>query len=350
MSSGTIIAKDIGTSLFILFDISFALCFPLYVSSSVFASSSSVSASSLSLKWNYNTRRRKEEIKDRCGKVENALIKPKRGEVKALFGVKKLKRPTHKFLDAYAILCFLLPPSTSFNHDLLHSIKSNNAPTRCAGLGRYTLPRNPVSVLNDPNWKLAMTDEYNALIENRTWELVPSPPNVNVIRSMWIFRHKEHSDGSFERHKARLVGDGKTQQIGIDCGETFSPVIKPATIGIVLSLALSKKWSIHQLDIKNVFLHGDLQETIYMHQTLGFRDPSNPYHVCLLRKSLYGLKQAPRAWYQRFVDYVASIGFHHNQFDNSLFIFQQDSEMAYLLLYVDDIILTTSSDTLRKSC
>ncbi|CAH9104323.1 unnamed protein product [Cuscuta epithymum] len=140
-----------------------------------------------------------------------------------------------------------------------------------------------------------MLDEFNALIANNTWELVPRPQGVNVIRSMWIFRHKKHSDGSFERHKARLVGDGKTQQQGIDCDETFSPVIKPATIRCVLRIALSKSWPIHQLDVKNAFLHGYLNETVYMHQPLGFRDKTRPNHVCLLKKSLYGLKQAPRA-------------------------------------------------------
>lgn len=118
---------------------------------------------------------------------------------------------------------------------------------------RSPLPRNPIEALRDPNWKLAMDDEYNALIKNKTWELVPRPPDVNVIRSMWIFTHKVKSNGDFERHKARLVGDGKTQQVGIDCGETFSPVVKPATIRTVLSLALSKAWQIHQLDVKNAF-------------------------------------------------------------------------------------------------
>jgi len=91
-----------------------------------------------------------------------------------------------------------------------------------------------------------MVDEYNALIKNKTRDLVPRPHDVNVIRSMWIFRHKEKSDGSFERHKARLVGDGTGQHVGVDCGETFSPVVKPATIPTVLSLALSKEWPIHQ--------------------------------------------------------------------------------------------------------
>ncbi|PNY17819.1 hypothetical protein L195_g014571 [Trifolium pratense] len=157
------------------------------------------------------------------------------------------------------------------------------------------LPRNPKEALSDPNWKAAMLDEFNALIKNKTWELVPRPPDVNVIRSMWIFRHKKKSDGSFERYKARLVGDGRSQQVGLDCDETFSPVVKPSTIHIVLTIALSKSWSIHQLDVKNAFLHGKLHETVYMHQPMGFRDLIHPDYVCLLKKSLYGLKQAPRA-------------------------------------------------------
>jgi len=141
-----------------------------------------------------------------------------------------------------------------------------------------------------------MIDEYNALIKTKTWELVPRPADVNIIRSMWIFCHKKRSDGSFKRHKARLVGDGSSQQIGVDCDETFSPVVKPTTIQIVLSIGLSKSCSIHQLDVKNAFLQGQLHETAYMHQPLGFRDLGHPDYVCLLKKSLYGLKQAPRAW------------------------------------------------------
>ncbi|KAJ9543556.1 hypothetical protein OSB04_023263 [Centaurea solstitialis] len=107
------------------------------------------------------------------------------------------------------------------------------------------LPTNPINALNDYNWKMAMKDEYDALIANKTWDLVPRPSNANIIRSLWIFRHKTKSDGSFERHKARLVGDGVGQQNGIDCGETFSPVVKPATIRTVLSIALSKSWCLH---------------------------------------------------------------------------------------------------------
>ncbi|CAJ2672990.1 unnamed protein product [Trifolium pratense] len=169
------------------------------------------------------------------------------------------------------------------------------------------LPTNPIDALNDHNWKMAMKDEYDALIENKTWELVPRPSNANVIRSLWIFRHKKKSDGSFERYKARLV------------------------------------------DVKNGFLHGNLDETVYMHQPPGFRNPRYPEHVCLLKKSLYGLKQAPRAWYQRFTDYVAKLGFSHSISDHSLFIYHHGNDTAYILLYVDDIILTASSDALRDS-
>jgi len=211
------------------------------------------------------------------------------------------------------------------------------------------LPRNPVLALKDPNWKMAMDDEYNALIQNKTWDLVPRPPDANVIHSIWIFRHKEKSDVSFERHKARLVGNGAGQQVDIDCGETFSPVVKPATIRTILSISLSKAWQIHQLDVKNAFLHGELKETVYMHQPLGFKDPNLPHHVYRLQKSLYGLKQAPRAWYKRFTDYVYSIGFSQSKSDNSLFIYRKDTHLAYLLLYVDNIILTASSDDLPKS-
>lgn len=135
----------------------------------------------------------------------------------------------------------------------------------------------------------------------------------------------------------------------MDYGETFSPVVKPATIRTVLSLALSKAWLIHQIDVKNAFLHGELKETVYMHQPMGFRDPDHPDHVCLLKKSLYGLKQAPRAWYKKFADYVSTLGFSHSTSDHSLFIYRQGTAMAYILLYVDDIILTASSDAIRKS-
>ncbi|GJZ66040.1 ribonuclease H-like domain-containing protein [Tanacetum coccineum] len=155
------------------------------------------------------------------------------------------------------------------------------------------IPKSPFHALRDPNWKQAMCDEYKALIDNNTWVLVPRPPNVNIVRSMWLYKHKYNADGSLNRYKARLVANGRSQQQGIDCDETFSPVVKPATIRTVLSLAVCRQWPIHQLDVKNAFLHSHLTETVYMHQPPGFTDSAHSDYVCLLQKSLYGLKQAP---------------------------------------------------------
>ncbi|GKB83035.1 ribonuclease H-like domain-containing protein [Tanacetum coccineum] len=132
----------------------------------------------------------------------------------------------------------------------------------------------------------AMLDEYNALVNNGTWVFVPRLANVNVVRSMWHFNHK---------FKARLVANGRSQQQGINCDETFSPVVKPAIIHTVLSLTVSRDWPNHQLDVKNAFLHGYLSEMVYMYQPLGFVDPTRPDYVCHLQKLLYGLKQDPWA-------------------------------------------------------
>ncbi|GJU98788.1 ribonuclease H-like domain-containing protein [Tanacetum coccineum] len=102
-----------------------------------------------------------------------------------------------------------------------------------------------------------------------------------MVRSMWLFKHKFYADRTLSCYKARLVANGSSQQLGVDFDETFSPVVKPATIRKVLSLAVSRKWPIHQHDVKNAFFNCDLSETVYMHQPPGFVDARFPNHVML---------------------------------------------------------------------
>jgi hypothetical protein len=214
-----------------------------------------------------------------------------------------------------------------------------------------TLSPVPTSVraaLTDPSWCRAMEEEYDALIANNTWELVPRPVGSNVVTGKWIFKHKFNSDGTLEWYKARWVLRGFTQRPDIDYDETFSPVVKPATVRTVLSLPVSRSWPIHQLDVKNAFLHGTPSETVYCSQPTGFVDLTQPDRVCRLNKSLYGLKRAPRAWYSRFTTYLLSLGFVEGKSDTSLFVFRRDADTVYLLLYVDDIVLTASSTALLQ--
>ncbi|KAJ9562193.1 hypothetical protein OSB04_007353 [Centaurea solstitialis] len=208
------------------------------------------------------------------------------------------------------------------------------------------IPRSTTQAMCDPHWRAAMDAEMAAIISNYTWDLVPKPSDANIVGNRWLFRHKFDNNGRLERYKARLVAQGFSQQPGLDFDDTFSPVVKPATIRTVLSISISRNWPIHQLDVKNAFLHGDLTETVYMRQPPGYVNSSFPDHVYRLRKALYGLKQAPRAWYHRFAVYLSSLGFLSSKTDTSLFTYHRGSDTIYLLLYVDDIILTASSPTL----
>lgn len=135
-----------------------------------------------------------------------------------------------------------------------------------------------------------MDKEYPALMKNKTWHLVPPHKGINVIDCKWVYKIKRKPDGSLDRYKARLVAKGFKQRYGIDYEDTFSPVVKPATIRVVLSIAISRGWSLHQLDIDNAFLHGFLEEDVYMKQPPGYEENIIPNYVCKLDKALYGLR------------------------------------------------------------
>ncbi|PKI75309.1 hypothetical protein CRG98_004349 [Punica granatum] len=186
---------------------------------------------------------------------------------------------------------------------------------------RFTISRHPSAfsvsaALQEPQtfaqarkhstWRAAMEEEYLALLQNHTWDLVPPSPAQNVVGCKWVYRIKQKADGTIDHYKARLVAKGFNQREGVDYSETFSLVIK----------------------------------LVYMSQPPGFLDASRPNYVCRLRRSLYGLKQAPRAWFQHLNTYLQRLGFSDSKLDPSLFILRGPTYLVYLLVYVDDIILT----------
>jgi Reverse transcriptase (RNA-dependent DNA polymerase) len=165
-----------------------------------------------------------------------------------------------------------------------------------------------------------------------------------------VFKIKRNSDGSIERRKARLVAKDFNQVCEIDFEKTYSPVVRPTTIRVTLSLALNLNWTLRQLDVSNAFLNGDLNEQVFMQQPQGFIDPTNPDFVCLLHKSLYGLRQAPRAWFEKLSSTLLSFGFNASIYDPSMFLAHHQDHILILLVYVDDIIVTGSDPVQVDQC
>ncbi|CAM8878626.1 unnamed protein product [Rhodiola kirilowii] len=183
-----------------------------------------------------------------------------------------------------------------------------------------------------------MHDEMDSLKKNKTWEIVDRPAKARLVGSKWIFTRKEGIPGvEPPRLKARLVARGFTQKEGIDFNEIFSPVVKHRSIRIMLSLVAYFDYELEQLDVKTAFLHGNLDETIYMRQPEGFVVGDPEKQVCLLKRSLYGLKQSPRLWYRRFDEFMFNCGFKRSDYDWCIYYKHvQGQSVIYLLLYVGD--------------
>jgi len=200
-------------------------------------------------------------------------------------------------------------------------------------------PSTVKDALSHPEWHQAMQLEYDALVKAGTWTLVSPPSDAKIVGCKWVFKNKFNADGTLQRRKARLVAKGFHQTYGLDYMETFSPVVKHTTVRIILTLAITYRWSVHQVDINNAFLHGTLQEHVYMSQPPGFIS-SNSHLVCKLMKAIYGLKQAPRSWFLKLSSTLVQHGFFSSKSDPSLFIQKSSTCTLFVLIYVDDILIT----------
>nr|KYP63826.1 Retrovirus-related Pol polyprotein from transposon TNT 1-94 [Cajanus cajan] len=193
-----------------------------------------------------------------------------------------------------------------------------------------------------------MKQEYNALMDNGTWTLVSLPSNRIAFGCKWVFRVKENPDDIVHKYKARLVAKGFHHQFGFDYNETFSPVVKPVTIRFILTLALTHHWSIQQLDVNNAFLNENLEEEVYMSQPPGF-ESSDKTLVYKLHKAIYGLKQAPHAWFDKLKATLFQLNFQISKCDPSLFVYSHGNTVIYILVYVDDIIITGNNSSVLQS-
>lgn len=199
------------------------------------------------------------------------------------------------------------------------------------------------------HWRKAMIDEYDSFIQNKCWSLVDLPKGHKAVKCKWIFTKKRGLNNELLRYKARLVAKGFTQRYGVDYYETFSPVVRYSTIRILLALAAQYDMVIEHLDVKTAFLNGDLTEIVYMEQPEGFIDRKNREKVYLLHKAIYGLKQAAKAWYEKINNVLVNkLGFRRLSSEQCVYVYNQDGEIVFIALYVDDILLFSIKNSRKR--
>ncbi|KAJ4704584.1 Retrovirus-related Pol polyprotein from transposon TNT 1-94 [Melia azedarach] len=179
----------------------------------------------------------------------------------------------------------------------------------------------------------------------QTWELTKRPRDRKIITCKWVYKKKE-GETSVEgiKYKARVVARGFTQREGVDYNEIFSPVVRHTSIRVLLAIVAHQDLELKQLDVKTVFLHGELEEEIYMTQPDGFQVPGKEDYVCKLKKSLYGLKQSPRQWYKRFDSYMIEIGYTRSPYDCCVYYSKAtNGSLIYLVLYIDDMLIAAEN-------
>jgi len=192
-------------------------------------------------------------------------------------------------------------------------------------------------------WRIALEEEYQSLMDNKTWELTSLPHGRKAVSCKWVFRVKRTATGEVDRYKARLVARGFTQEHGIDYDETFAPVARLASIRVLLAVAAAEDMEVQQMDVKTAYLNGELDEEVYMEQPEGFAVRGSERKVCRLRKALYGLKQAGRAWYQNLDGTLTAAGLVRCEQDQSMYVRQENGEKLLVAVYVDDLVIASSN-------
>ena len=172
---------------------------------------------------------------------------------------------------------------------------------------------------HEEKWLSAMQDEMDSLHDNYTYDLVELPKGKRALVNKWIYKVKTREVGITPKYKARIVVKGFEQKKGVDFDEIFASIVKMKSIRIVLSIAVSMDLEIKQLDVKTTFLHGELDEDIYMQQPKGFVEKGKENLVCQRKKSLYGLKQAPHQWYKKFESFMLEHKFQKTRADHFVF-------------------------------
>ncbi|CAL8157474.1 unnamed protein product [Prunus armeniaca] len=219
-----------------------------------------------------------------------------------------------------------------------HRLSKSYASYLCQ-LSSVCVPTKLQDALSNPKWMDAINVEMDALNKNKTWDLITLSRWKKAVECRWVFTLKHKANGFIDGYKARLVAKCYTQTYGVDYMETFAPVAKLNTVRVLFSLAANHDWPLLQFDVKNVFLHGDLNEEIYMDLPHGIPVTSNEGVVCKLRKSLYGLKQSPIAWFGRFATSMKKFGYVQSNSDHTLFLKRHKGKLTALIIYVDDMIV-----------